>query len=96
MKTHQYFVYIMASPSGTLYIGVTNDLERRVAQHQQDAIEGFTEKYGCKKLVYFESTEDINSAIVREKQLKGWIRKKKEQLIRTMNPSWKDLSSDFR
>lgn len=96
MKVRQYFVYIMASPSGTLYIGVTNDLERRVAQHQQDVIEGFTKKYGCKKLVYFESTEDVNSAIAREKQLKGWIRKKKEGLIRTINPSWNDLSSDWR
>lgn len=93
MRSHDYFVYIMASDSGTLYIGVTNNLERRVYQHQHGLIEGFTKKYDCKKLVYFEHTTEIQGALAREKELKGWIRKRKEALIKTKNPSWKDLSS---
>jgi len=94
-QERQYFVYIMASRSGTLYIGVTNDLVRRVYEHKRGLFEGFSKKYGCTRLVYFEETEDVTSVIEREKALKGWLRKKKEELIRTMNPGWIDLSVRF-
>lgn len=77
---------------GTLYIGVTNDLQRRVFEHKHDLIDGFTKKYQVHQLVYFEQTNDIYSAIVREKQLKKWYRKWKIELIEKMNPEWKDLS----
>lgn len=86
----------MASSSGTLYIGVTNNLEKRVWEHKREIIDGFTKKYGCKKLVYFEEYNDVNQAIAREKQIKGWLRKKKEALIKTINPRWKDLADDSR
>ena len=85
----------MASDSGTLYIGVTNDLPRRILEHQQGLVAGFTKKYHCHKLVYFEDCGDVIEAISREKVLKGWLRKKKEDLIRSMNPSWKDLSKEL-
>jgi len=85
------YVYIMASESGTLYIGVTNDLQRRSYEHREGLIDGFTKKYDCKKLIYFERTDDPYSAITREKQLKNWNRKKKEHLIMGLNPQWKDL-----
>lgn len=94
MKTHQYYVYILASDSGTLYIGVTNNLERRVWEHKQGLVEGFTKKYGCKRLIYYECYGDVNQAIAREKQLKKWNRAKKEWLIKTINPHWKDLSKE--
>ena len=88
-----YFVYIMASKKhGTLYIGMTNDLSRRVFEHKKDLICGFTKKYGVHKLVYYEQTNDVNAAIVREKQLKKWYRRWKIELIEKMNPEWKDLS----
>lgn len=90
-----YYVYILASESGTLYIGVTNDLERRTFEHKAGMIDGFSKKYGCKKLVYFESTSRIEEAIKREKQLKKWRREKKENLIKTINPGWRDLSENF-
>jgi putative endonuclease len=82
----------MASESGTLYTGVTNNLERRVYEHKNELIDGFTKKYKCKKLVYFETSNDIRSAIEREKQIKKWRREKKEFLIKTLNPQWKDLA----
>lgn len=91
MNEKSYFVYMLASESGTLYIGVTGDLFRRISEHKEGIVEGFTKKYGCKKLVYFEETSDIISAIEREKQLKNWRREKKEFLIRRMNPGWRDL-----
>lgn len=81
----------MASESGTLYVGITNDLTRRVWEHKNGIIEGFTKKYDCKKLVYHECGEDVNGAIAREKQIKKWNRKKKEALIKSMNPGWIDL-----
>ena len=84
-----YHVYFMASDSGTLYVGVTGHLEGRVEQHKKREIEGFTKKYICYKLVYFEEFEDIQQAILREKQVK------KETLIRQMNPGWRDLSQDW-
>ncbi len=92
MATKTYFVYILASDSGTLYVGVTNNLYRRVFEHKNKLVPGFTKKYGCKKLVYFENYDDINQAIKREKILKGWKRIKKQNLIKTINPRWKDLS----
>jgi len=88
----QYYVYILASKrNGTLYIGVTNDLIRRVYEHKNELIEGFTEKYGVHRLVYFEETSDIESAILREKRLKKWNRKWKLELIEKGNPNWEDL-----
>ena len=90
-----YYTYIMASVSGTLYIGVTNNLYRRVLEHKQGLVEGFSKKYHCKKLIYFEHTNDVYSALSREKQLKKWRREKKEKLIKTLNFSWKDLSEDI-
>ena len=96
MQDRQYFVYILASVSGTIYTGVTNDLYKRLYQHKNDLIEGFTKKYQCHKLVYFEDTSDVESAILREKQIKGYSRKKKEALIKTKNPHWIDLSNDWK
>ncbi len=85
----------MANKSGTLYTGVTNKLERRVYEHRHHLIDGFTRKYKIDKLVYFEETNDVIAAISREKQIKGWTRKKKITLIESMNPDWKDLSEQF-
>ncbi|MCK4463685.1 MAG: GIY-YIG nuclease family protein [Candidatus Omnitrophica bacterium] len=89
---HQYYVYIMTNLSKTLYIGVTSDLKKRVYKHKNKLIEGFTKKCNITKLVYFEETEDINAAISREKQLKGWLRRKKTALIESINAKWRDLS----
>lgn len=86
------FVYIMASKrNGTLYIGVTNNLIKRVYEHKSDLVEGFTKKYSVLKLVYYEQTPDVYSAIEREKRLKKWNRKWKIKLIEKFNPKWKDL-----
>ena len=90
-----YHVYIMASDSGVLYVGVTNHLEFRTTQHKQKLSPGFTSKYNVVKLVYFEPFGDIRNAIEREKQLKRWRRDKKVALIEQMNPEWRDLSLDF-
>lgn len=87
----QYYVYIMSSKSGVLYIGVTSNLIKRVYEHKNELIEGFSSKYKTKALVYYEVTEDVNSAIAREKQLKGWRREKKDSLIDKMNKERKDL-----
>jgi putative endonuclease len=89
----QYCVYIMTNPTNTvLYTGITSDLPRRVFQHKAKETPGFTEKYNCVKLVYFEVTGDVESAISREKQIKAGSRRKKIQLIDAMNPDWEDLS----
>jgi putative endonuclease len=79
--------------NSVLYTGVTNDLERRIYEHKNKIIDGFTKKYNVTKLVYYEMTEDVTAAIAREKQIKGWLRKKKNALIESMNPMWKDLST---
>ena len=92
-RMKQYYVYIMTNKSRTLYTGVTNDLERRVYEHKQKLVVGFTAKYNIDRLVYYEATEDVNSAIYREKQIKGWLRAKKIALIGSMNPKWTDLSA---
>jgi len=89
------YIYIMASKSGTLYIGVTNDIERRVFEHKDGLCKGFTKKYSCNKLVYFEEIGDICEAILKEKILKGWSRKKKENLIKSQNPRWDDLTEKW-
>ena len=87
-----YYVYIMSNTNDTtLYIGVTNDIERRVKEHRSGQIPGFTQKYNCYKLVYYETNSDIDQAIEREKKLKKWRREKKDRLINTMNPDLKDL-----
>lgn len=92
---NNYYTYIVASDSWTLYIWVTNNLERRIYEHKNWLIEWFTKKYGCKKLVYYENYSDINEAITREKQLKKWNRQKKQDLIKTQNPHWNDLAKDI-
>jgi putative endonuclease len=93
--TKQYYVYIMTNRSGTLYIGVTGDLLRRVHQHKSKRIEGFTKKYNLTRLVYYETGADVREAIAREKQLKGWRRSKKLALINSSNPTWNDLSDGW-
>ena len=90
-----YYVYIMTNKSRTLYTGVTNNLERRVGEHKSKAIPGFTSKYNITQLVYYEEGSDINVAITREKQIKGWLRAKKIALIESINPEWRDLSEDW-
>ena len=92
---NSYYVYIMTNRSGTLYIGITNNLIRRVYEHKNKLIDGFTKKYNINRLVYFEETSDVYSAIAREKQIKGWIRKKKIALIEKNNPKFRDLSEDW-
>ncbi len=94
MKQYKYFVYIMASLSGTLYVGITNNIARRYYEHKHGLIEGFSKKYACKKLIHCEEYHDVNQAIQREKQIKGWLRKRKQELIKTLNPSWKDLGEE--
>ena len=92
----QYYVYILSSSkNGTLYIGVTSDLIKRVYEHQQGFISSFTKRYKVHKLVYFETTPDINAAIAREKQLKKWKRQWKIELIERHNPNWNDLYPDL-
>lgn len=89
----KYFVYVITNkPHGVLYIGVTNNLQRRIYEHKLGSIEGFTHRYHCKLLVYFEEYDDINQAIAREKQMKWWKREYKLNTIEKTNPSWKDLS----
>jgi len=91
-----YYVYILANKkNGTLYIGVTNNLERRMYEHKNGLIEGFTNKYNIKKLVYFETTDDVYSALQREKCLKKWKRAWKIRLIEESNKNWSDLSEDW-
>lgn len=88
-----YYVYIMTNFTNTvLYVGMTNDLDRRVAEHKSGQREGFTKRYNINKHVYWESSTNVKDAIAREKQIKGWTRKKKKELVETMNPSWNDLS----
>lgn len=93
MDTKTYYVYMLTNEyNNVLYIGVTNNLSRRLYEHQNGLVEGFTKRYRVHKLVWTESCNDVKAAIAREKQLKKWSREKKEALIRQMNPEWKDLS----
>lgn len=91
----QYCVYIMTNHSRTLYIGVSGKLKGRVWEHKNKVVEGFTKKYNIDRLVYFEQSEDVWSALEREKQLKGWARKKKIALIEKENPDWRDLYDEL-
>lgn len=90
-----YYTYILTTSNGkVMYIGVTNDLMRRVNEHKAGAVEGFTKKYNVKKLVYFEEYNEVTLAIEREKQIKGWARSKKNALVESINPEWKELTYD--
>jgi putative endonuclease len=91
-----YHVYIMASASRVLYTGVTNGIQRRVTQHREKQVPGFSARYNVQELVYLEPFGDIRLAIAREKQIKGWLRIKKIGLIESLNPSWRDLSAEWR
>ena len=91
--TKMYFVYILSNWNHkVLYVGVTNNLERRLYEHKNHLLEGFTKKYNVDKLVFFEETDDIYQAIAREKQIKGWTRAKKNALVESVNPDWSELS----
>jgi putative endonuclease len=91
-RTHRYHVYLMASFTRVLYVGVTNDLERRVYQHKTKQLAGFTARYNVTRLVYYETTDSVRAAIEREKQIKSWSRGKKVALIESVNPDWFDLA----
>jgi len=88
-----YFVYILTNKSSNLYVGVTNNLERRISEHSFKAISSFTSKYKLNKLIYYQEFSAINEAIAAEKKIKGWTRRKKMDLIKTINPEFKDLSN---
>ena len=93
---NNYYVYILTNWNNkVMYIGVTNNLERRVQEHKSKQIEGFTKKYNVTKLVYYDVTNDINEAITMEKKLKGWNRERKNTLVESLNPEWRDLSEDW-
>jgi putative endonuclease len=91
----QFWIYLLASESGTLYLGVTGDLVRRVYEHTHKLVPGFSARYNVTKLVWFEAFPDARTAIAREKQVKHWRREKKEALIRSVNPGWRDLGPDI-
>jgi putative endonuclease len=95
MNTHSYSVYIVASKSRVIYIGMTNNLERRIYEHKNDMVDGFSKKYRCHRLVYLESFDEILKAIDREKQFKRWNRTKKIRLIERQNPTWEDLAAEL-
>lgn len=91
-----YYVYILTNKSNTvLYVGMTNNLNRRVYEHQNKLIKGFTSKYNLNKLIYYEETNDVKTAIAREKEIKKWRREKKINLIETINPKWSNLNKDL-
>ena len=92
MEEKTYYIYAMTNWNNeVLYIGMTSNLEKRLYEHKQKLVEGFTEKYNVNKLIYFETTSCAQSAVERERQLKGWTRKKKDQLIEAVNPNWEEL-----
>ena len=94
--THSYYVYLMTNKNNNvMYVGVTKNLARRVHEHKNRMFSGFTKKYYVNKLVYFEETQDIVTAIAREKEIKKWRREKKNSLFATCNPEWKDLSDEW-
>lgn len=93
---HHYYVYLMTNWNNkVVYVGMTNNLERRVYEHKQKLVQGFTEKYKVNKLVYFEETSEVWAALAREKEIKKWRREKKNVLVGTINPEWKDLSAGW-
>ena len=91
----EYYVYVMTNRSKTLYVGVTNDLVRRVYEHKEKLVPGFTARYNLTQLAYYEGTSDVTVAIRREKEMKGWLRRKKVALIESVNPDWEDLSAGW-
>jgi putative endonuclease len=95
VSVRQYFVYILANRSGRIYVGVTSDLRRRVWQNKNGVLAGYTRDYGLRRLVYFEQTADVHSALRREKQLKRWPRLRKDRLIEDGSPTWADLSAQW-
>ncbi len=96
MKDYNFYVYLLTNWNNkVMYVGMTNNLERRVFEHKNKIIDGFTKKYKLNKLVYYEHTTDVNSAISREKEIKKWCREKKNRLVITKNPEWKDLSDEL-
>ena len=96
MGWRQYFVYMMTNRwLNVLYTGVTSSLERRVWEHKNGTYEGFTERYNCDRLVYYEQYTEITDAVAREKQIKRWSRKKKDALVANMNPEWNDLAAEW-
>ena len=91
--TNSYYVYLLTNWNNkVIYVGVTNDLNRRLYEHKNKIVQGFTQKYNLNKLVYFEETNDIDAAITREKEIKKWRREKKDKLVNQLNPNWIDLS----
>jgi putative endonuclease len=95
-KDRKYYIYLITNWNNkVMYVGVTNNLEKRIYEHKNKLVKGFTEKYNINKLVYFEETEDVISAIEREKEIKKWRREKKNQLVNLVNPDWRDLSLDW-
>lgn len=95
MKDKTFYIYIMVSKSGTLYVGMTNNIKRRVFEHKNHLVPGFTDKYSIDRLLYFETFAKPASAINREKQIKAWRREKKVKLIDSQNPAWNDLSEGW-
>ena len=91
----RYYVYMLASKTRRLYVGMTNDLHRRVLQHRTKAIDGFTSQYNIDRLVWYESIDQVLDAIAQEKQIKGWRREKKIELIEAENPGWADLARNW-
>jgi putative endonuclease len=92
---NQYYVYLLTNRSRMLYTGVTNDLQRRICEHKQKLVPGYTSKYNIRILVYYEVTSDVRAAIAREKQVKGWFRAKRIAVIESVNPKWEDLSAGW-
>ncbi|UKL13524.1 GIY-YIG nuclease family protein [Dissulfurimicrobium hydrothermale] len=96
MRNYNFYVYILTNWNNkVMYIGMTNNLERRIYEHKNKMIDGFTKKYNVNKLVYYEHTIDVHAAIAREKEIKKWRREKKDKLVMSMNPEWKDLSLEW-
>ena len=96
MRSHSYYVYILTNwNKKVMYVGMTNNLKRRLSEHKNKTVEGFTKRYNIHMLVYYEHTTDVNEAIAREKQIKKWRREKKNNLVETLNPQWRDLSGDW-
>ncbi len=94
--THHYYVYLLTTSNNkVMYVGMTNNLERRVYEHKMKLVPGFTARYNINKLVYFEETQDVHAAITREKEIKKWRREKKNNLVAAVNPHWQDLSESW-
>lgn len=96
VKDRHYYVYILTNWNNeVMYVGMTNNLERRMYEHKNKLVDGFTKKYNVFKLVYYELGNDVNAVIAREKEIKKWRREKKDNLVKTLNPEWKDLSLEW-